>query len=114
MSILAGPPLWGSSGELAPNLFPLSLRITDIRLDGNLLDVRMESGVFATPIALRLGVHSELSFDILGADLGRPYFVGKPGFWRNVPPRCEGLSRGKWGLLVLRPGGAGEERILSL
>jgi len=86
VSVLAGPPLWGSSGELVSNLFPLSLSIANIALDGNTLDVAIENGVFDAPVALRQGVHTTLSFDILGADLGRPYFVGKPGAFRDLPP----------------------------
>lgn len=67
------------------NLFPLPPRVASVYLDGNLLDVQMENGVFALPIALRQGVHAELSFDIPNADLGRPYFVGKPGPFRDLP-----------------------------
>lgn len=86
MSVFAGPPLWGSSWGSASNLFPLPLSIADIALDGNVLDVTVENGIFDAPVTLRRGAHTTLSFDILGADLGKPYFVGKPGAFRNLSP----------------------------
>lgn len=85
MSALGGPPLWGVAGGLPINTFPLPLVVGDFRLGGSAVSVNMEGGLFEQPILLARRGNREMSFAIYGADLGRPYYVGKPGPARNVP-----------------------------
>lgn len=101
MSIFAGPPLWGFAGDARLSSFPLQLRVGTVYLNDRPINVPMEDGVFVYPVPFSRD--DELSFDILEADLGRPYFLGKPGFWRYAPPEARVALGAAQAILYLDP-----------